>query len=200
MSELPLPVQFLAAWIGTWLARRQDRLIGYLIEENRVLLERMGGKVRLTDPERRRLARIGKVVGRKALGEVASIATPDTILRWYRELVAKKYDGSSKRGPGRPGTACGAQKLHRRLKRHAVLPTVGLAPTERSRSDGADRRGSGWQRLGFLLAAEEGAGVGRRQVVFGENRWASATSRPTSSGFLSGRSRWYEGDECGDTR
>ena len=75
MSELPLPVQFLAAWTGTWLARRQERLIGYLREENRVLLERLG-KVRLTDPERRRLARIGKVVGRKGLGEVASIATP----------------------------------------------------------------------------------------------------------------------------
>jgi putative transposase len=111
MSELPLPVQFLAAWIGTWLARRQERLIGYLREENRVLLERLGGKVYLTDPERRRLARIGKVVGRKALGEVASIATPDTILRWYRELVAKKYDGSSKRGPGRPGTGAEIVRL-----------------------------------------------------------------------------------------
>ena len=110
MSELPLPVQFLAAWIGTWLVRRQDRLIGYLREENRVLLERLG-KVRLTDPERRRLARIGKVVGRKALGEVASLATPDTILRWYRELVARKYDGSSKRGLGRPGTAAEIVRL-----------------------------------------------------------------------------------------
>jgi hypothetical protein len=38
MSELPLPVQFLAARIGTWLARRQERLIGYLRGENRVLL------------------------------------------------------------------------------------------------------------------------------------------------------------------
>ena len=75
------------------------------------MLERLGGKVRLTDPERRRLARIGKVVGRKALGEVASIATPDTILRWYRELVAKKYDGRSKRGPGRPGTAAEIVRL-----------------------------------------------------------------------------------------
>ena len=111
MSELPLPVQFLAAWIGTWLVRRQERLIGYLREENRVLLERLGGKVRLTDPERRRLTRIGKVVGRKALGEVASLATPDTILRWYRELVAKKYDGSSTRGPGRPGTAAEIVRL-----------------------------------------------------------------------------------------
>jgi putative transposase len=104
MSELPLPVQFLAAWIGTWVARRQERLIGYLKEENRVLLEKLGGRVRLTDPERRRLARLGKAIGRRALGEVASVATPDTILKWYRELVAKKYDGSARRGPGRPRT------------------------------------------------------------------------------------------------
>ena len=39
MGELPLPVQFLAAWIGTWVAQRQERLIAYLKEENRVLLE-----------------------------------------------------------------------------------------------------------------------------------------------------------------
>jgi hypothetical protein len=58
MSQLPRPVQFLAAWIGTWLARRQERLIEYLRAENRVLLERLGGKVRVTDPERRRLARL----------------------------------------------------------------------------------------------------------------------------------------------
>jgi len=43
-SELPLPVQFLAAWIGTWLGRRQERLIGYLREENRVLLEKLGAR------------------------------------------------------------------------------------------------------------------------------------------------------------
>jgi hypothetical protein len=35
----------------------------------------------------------------------ASVATSDTILRWYRQLVAAKIDGSKKRGPGRPGTA-----------------------------------------------------------------------------------------------
>jgi transposase len=73
-----------------------------LKEENRVLLEKLGGRVRLTDAERRRLGRLGHELGRKALREVACIASPDTILRWYRELVAKKYDGSKKRGPGRP--------------------------------------------------------------------------------------------------
>jgi putative transposase len=65
------------------------------------------GKKRLqfTDAERRKLAVLGKKLGRKALAEVATIAAPDTILRWYRELVAKKYDGSARRRPGRPRTA-----------------------------------------------------------------------------------------------
>jgi putative transposase len=61
--------------------------------------------LRFTDAERRQLAVLGKKLGRKALAEVATIATPDTILRWYRQLVAKKYDGSALRGPGRPRTA-----------------------------------------------------------------------------------------------
>ena len=47
----------------------------------------------------------------KALAEVATIATPDTILRWYRELVAKKYDGSARRGLGRPRTVAEIARL-----------------------------------------------------------------------------------------
>ena len=69
-----------------------------------MLREQLGGRrLRFTDAERRRLAVLGKKLGHKALGEVATLATPDTILRWYRELVAKKYDGSARRGPGRAG-------------------------------------------------------------------------------------------------
>jgi hypothetical protein len=102
MTEIPLPLQFIAAWIGTWVGRHQERTIAYLKEENRVFREKLGCPVRLTDPERRRLARLGEEVGRKALRKVAGIATPDTILRWYRDLVAKKYDGCGRRGAGRP--------------------------------------------------------------------------------------------------
>ena len=65
MTTLPLPVQFLAAWIGTWIARHQERTIEYLKEENRVLREKLGGRVRLTDPERRRLAKVANELGRK---------------------------------------------------------------------------------------------------------------------------------------
>src|SRR5262249_43230607 len=61
-------------------------------------------RLRLTDDQRRRLAVKGKVVGRRRLAAIAGIVTPDTILRWYRTLVAKKYDGSKARRPGRPRT------------------------------------------------------------------------------------------------
>ena len=44
-------------------------------------------------------------IGSRGLRELGCIVTPDTILRWYRQLVAAKYDGSRKRGPGRPRTA-----------------------------------------------------------------------------------------------
>jgi hypothetical protein len=49
----------------------------------------------LSDPERVTLAEIGKRVGRKALREIARVAKPDTILAWYRKLIAQKFDGSS---------------------------------------------------------------------------------------------------------
>jgi hypothetical protein len=74
-------LQLVAAGIGTWLTRQQERAIEYLKEENRVLREKLGGRIRLTDSELRRLARLGKAVGRKALGQIACIASPDTILR-----------------------------------------------------------------------------------------------------------------------
>jgi transposase InsO family protein len=100
---LPLPVQFLASWLAVWLGRVLQQEVDYLMAENRVLRERLGSKkLRLTVAERRRLAVLGKQMGRKALAKVATIAKPETILRWYRELVAKKYDGSKRREPGRP--------------------------------------------------------------------------------------------------
>ena len=114
-TSLPLPMQFLAAWIGVWLGRYQQRLIEYQREEIQMLRGQLGGRrIRFTDAGRRRLAVLGKKLGRKALGEVATLATPDTILRWYRELVAKKYDGSARLGPGRPGTRPG-YKFHPRV-------------------------------------------------------------------------------------
>ena len=63
----------------------------------------MRGRLKLSDVERATLGEIGHRLGRKALAEVATVAKPDTILAWYRKLVARKFDGSkARRGPGRP--------------------------------------------------------------------------------------------------
>jgi putative transposase len=65
----------------------------YLAGENRILRAKLPSKLRLTDLERATLAEIGKSLGRRALRQVACVAKPDTILAWYRRLVAEKFDG-----------------------------------------------------------------------------------------------------------
>src|SRR5450759_902368 len=78
----------------------------YLAVENRILRAHLPTRIRLSDPERSTLAEIGKRLGRAALQEVACVAQPDTILAWYRRLIARKFDGSKLRtSPGRPRIA-----------------------------------------------------------------------------------------------
>src|ERR1700732_3903601 len=75
----------------------------YLAAENRILRAQLPIRLRLTDPERSTLAEVGKRLGRKALKQVACVCKPDTILGWYRRLIAHKFDGSKCRTyPGRP--------------------------------------------------------------------------------------------------
>jgi putative transposase len=105
MDAPPPPLSFFLLLFSGWVNRYQQAVIDYLLEENRVLRAVNGSRrLRLTDDQRRRLAVKGKALGRRRLADVAGIVTPDTILRWYRLLVAKKYDGSKKRRPGRPTT------------------------------------------------------------------------------------------------
>ena len=60
---------------------------------------------------RRRLAVKAQALGREALAQIASVATPATLLRWYRCLIAANYDGSKNRSPGRPPTAKDIREL-----------------------------------------------------------------------------------------
>ena len=102
---MPHALHFLIFAAAGWLNRRQEDLIDYLREEHRVLREQLGGRpLRLTDAQRRRLAIRGQKLGRRVLSRVAGIVTPDTILRWYRRLIAQQYDGSARRRRGRPLT------------------------------------------------------------------------------------------------
>jgi transposase InsO family protein len=92
-------LQLLLMGLTGWLARREREAIADLVEENRFLRQRLGGRrLRFTDADRRRLAVRAHRVGRTALREVATIATPDTLLRWHRELIARKWTYARKRG------------------------------------------------------------------------------------------------------
>jgi putative transposase len=88
----------------------------YLTAENRILKAQLNGRLKLSDAERSTLGEIGHRLGRTALAEVATVAKPDTILAWYRKLVAHKFDGSkARRGPGRPRVARKVEQLIVRL-------------------------------------------------------------------------------------
>lgn len=98
------PMTILLAMLAGWLNRQQADIIDYLTEENKILREKLGPKrILLNDNQRRRLAILGKKLGRKTLGQFCTAFSPDTILRWHRKLVAQKYDGSKNRSKyGRP--------------------------------------------------------------------------------------------------
>jgi transposase InsO family protein len=97
------PLQVLLVTLAGWVNRHQQHVIEYLIEENRILKGQLKGRrLRLTDDQRRRLAAKGQRLGRRVLRQVATIVTPDTILRWHRQLIARKWTFTPTR-PGRPG-------------------------------------------------------------------------------------------------
>lgn len=105
MSLLLQPWHLLLIALAGWLNREFAAALEFQRAEIQVLLEFVGKKrLLLNDDQRRRLAVKGKLLGRKALSELATIVTPDTILRWHRELVAEKWNYADRRrnNPGRP--------------------------------------------------------------------------------------------------
>jgi hypothetical protein len=101
---VPPLLAFLLMTFSGWVHRRQLTVIEFLQAENRMLKERLRGKrLRFTDAERALLARKAKAIGRKALLELDTLVSPDTLMRWHRRLVAQKWDFSKRRSPGRPG-------------------------------------------------------------------------------------------------
>lgn len=77
-----VPLHLIVACLVGWVHREQQEIVEYLHEGNRILQSPLHGKqLRLTDDERRRLAALGKRLGRRILMQVATIVTPDTIRR-----------------------------------------------------------------------------------------------------------------------
>ena len=97
------PFRFVLVALAGWVNQQQRDVIDYLQEENRAMRELLGpGRLPFTDQQRRRLAAKAKILGRRVLRDIGTIVTPDTLLGWHRRLIAQQYDGSPRRGPGRP--------------------------------------------------------------------------------------------------
>ena len=95
--------QFLLLVFAGGVNRHQQAVVEYLQAGNQSLREQLSNKrIRWTDAQRRRLAEKAKAIGRSALAAFDTVVTPDMLLRWHRNLVAAKYGGSKRRGPGRP--------------------------------------------------------------------------------------------------
>ena len=104
MAYVLSPTNLLLACLAGWINREQQRMIEYLQAENKVLREMLGeSRLRFNDDQRRRLAAKGKEVGRKGLLQIGSLVTPDTLLRWHRQLIAEKWTFKRKT-EGRPKT------------------------------------------------------------------------------------------------
>src|SRR3989442_4490429 len=93
-------LRFMLMALAGWWRDQQQEAVAYLIEENRILRAQLRGRrLRLTDEDRCRLARCGQRLGRRLLRQVATIVTPDTILRWHRQLVARQGTDTKRQEP-----------------------------------------------------------------------------------------------------
>src|SRR5215471_16697975 len=100
------PFRLLLVSLAGWLNQHQQDVIDYLLEENRVFREQLGGKrLRFNNDQRRRLAVKAEKLGWRSLQVLGTIVMPGTLLGWHRRLIAQKYDGSKHRGQGRPPTS-----------------------------------------------------------------------------------------------
>jgi hypothetical protein len=110
----PAALQMVLCVLTGWLDRREREAVAYLIEENRILRRQLRPRrLHLTGADRRRLAARAHRVGRAALREIATIARPDTLLRWHRRLIARKWT-YDRRG-GRRGVLLEIRRLVLRM-------------------------------------------------------------------------------------
>jgi len=104
------PWHFIVVAIAGWM-NRQQQVIDYLREENRILREKLGRKrIILNESQKLRLATAAMKLGKDLLQQWGTLFSPATLLRWHRWFVARKYDGSGKRGPA-PKKANSIRKL-----------------------------------------------------------------------------------------
>src|SRR6202022_4429511 len=185
MSPPFQPLQLLLAIFAGWVNRRQLDVIEYLQEENRVLKERLDGRrIRFTDAERCRLARKAQALGRKVLNELETLVTPDTLLRWYRELVTSKWNYSHRRAPGRPRVMKTIADLV--LQMALENPSWGYTRIRGALADLGHQVGRGTianilKDNGIEPAPERDAGARKLPVAAAPRLWRTSRSSETAS-------------------
>ena len=150
--------------------------IEYLVEENRILRGQIEKRILLTDAERRTLAEKAVALG-KLMADTVSIVRPETILKWHRRLVAKKFDGS---------------KHRQRYGRPPISPEVeGLVVTmaRDNPSWGYDRIVGAMKNLGHTISARnltewEGALANARYLIHDRDSKFTALAKSKRLGGL----------------
>jgi hypothetical protein len=97
------PWTFFAVALAGWMNRQQQEVIQYLRVQNQILREKLGRKrIILNESQKRRLATAAMKLGKDLLRQFGTLFSPDTLIRWHRWLVARKYDSSDRRGKRGP--------------------------------------------------------------------------------------------------
>lgn len=142
------PLHLLLICLAGWINREQQQVIDYLQTENRILKEKLGKKrILLNDDQRKRLAIKGKFLGRKLLEQIATIVTPDTILRWHKQLIATKWDFSDRR-----------RKIGRPRIRQAIIEQI-LRFSNENPTWGYERIQGALKNVGYNICASTVANV-----------------------------------------
>ncbi len=108
------PWHFILVAVAGWMNRQQQEVIEYLREENRILREKLGRKRIILDvAQKRRLATAAMKLGKDMLRQFGTLFSPDTLLKWHRWLIARKYDATGRKK--KPGPAPTKQRMIRDL-------------------------------------------------------------------------------------
>jgi putative transposase len=125
----------------------------YLLAENRLLRRQITGRLRLTDHDRQALATIGQQLGRKALAEMATVATADTIFAWHRKYALRTCDDAKPRKSlGRPHIGQEIEGIVVRMARE-------------NRSWGYDRIVGALANLGYTLSDQTVGNILKRHGI-----------------------------------
>ena len=109
--------------LAGWINEEQRRIIDFQRTEIDILKDKLGYKrIILDDDQRHRLAVKGKLLGRKLLAEIGCLFTPDTILRWHRELIAKKWEGMLRKAVAEFLAHYHAERNHQGLGNRIPMP------------------------------------------------------------------------------